>query len=135
MVVLISFPRRISTLYRGSNQRRNLACTFISHSNLTGFEGDITPFLRFVIDKGIVPRDIKLGLVEFGQEAYRSYGNVTFSVSDFRADISTITKNSETAVDNDDHSSASSLKTRLGLVSVSVFAGVMLIYWMAMFIG
>lgn len=48
---------------------------------------DISPLLHALSDNNLVPGNANLGLVEFGNEAFHSIENITFSASNFTMDI------------------------------------------------
>lgn len=81
-------PRIVgSTLYSGHNSRGTNVYTWMSPTNETAFDEDISPLLQYLWRKELVSADARIGLVEFGSEAYHSEGNVTFSASGFHMDI------------------------------------------------
>lgn len=55
----------------------------MSPSDETTFDEDISPLLQYLWRNELVSADARLGLVEFGSEAYHSEDNVTFSAGDF----------------------------------------------------
>lgn len=71
-----------STLYTGRNSRGTNVYTWVSPSNETNFDEDISPLLQYLWRNKLVSADVRLGLVEFGSETYHSAGNVTFSARD-----------------------------------------------------
>lgn len=76
-----------STLYSGQNSRGTIVYTWVSPANETAFDEDISPLLQYLWRKDLVSSDARLGLVEFGSEAYHSASNVTFSAGDFSMGI------------------------------------------------
>lgn len=55
----------------------------MSPADQTSFDEDVAPLLQYLWRRGLVSADARLGLVEFGSEAYRSGDNVTFSAAGF----------------------------------------------------
>lgn len=51
------------------------------------FDEDITPLLQYLWRNELVSADARIGLVEFGSEAYHAGNNVTFSAGDFSMDV------------------------------------------------
>lgn len=76
-----------STLYLGQNSRGTNVYTWVSTSDETDFDEDISPLLQYLWRKNLVSADACLGLVEFGSEAFFSEDNVTFSAADFGMQI------------------------------------------------
>lgn len=76
-----------STLYSGQNSRGTSVFTWVSPSDQTSFDEDVSPLLQYLSGKGLVSADARLGLVEFGSEAYHSGGNVTFSAGGFSMEV------------------------------------------------
>lgn len=76
-----------STLYSGQNSRGTSVYTWVSPSDQTSFDEDISPLLQYLWRNELVSADARLGLVEFGSEAYHSENNVTFSAGDFSMQI------------------------------------------------
>lgn len=76
-----------STLYSGKNSRGTSVYTWVSPSNETAFDEDISPLLQYLWRNELVSADARLGLVEFGSETYHSGGNITFSAVDFSLGI------------------------------------------------
>lgn len=76
-----------STLYSGQNSRGTIVYTWVSPTNETAFDEDISPLLQYLWRNDLVSSDARLGLVEFGSEAYHSASNVTFSAGDFSMQI------------------------------------------------
>ncbi|CAN8099144.1 unnamed protein product [Discula destructiva] len=75
------------TLYSGQNSRGTSVFTWVSPTNNTAFDEDISPLLQYLWRNELVSADARLGLVEFGSEAYHSTSNVTFSAGKFSMDI------------------------------------------------
>lgn len=59
----------------------------MSPTDQTKFDEDITPLLQYLWRNQLVSADARLGLIEFGSEAYHSGNNVTFSAGDFSLDV------------------------------------------------
>lgn len=59
----------------------------MSPSDETTFDEDISPLLQYLWRNELVSADVRLGLVEFGSEAYYSGNNVTFSAGGFSMQI------------------------------------------------
>lgn len=76
-----------STLYSGQNSRGTSVFTWVSPSDQTSFDEDISPLLQYLSSKDLVSADARLGLVEFGSETYHSGKNVTFSAGPFSMDV------------------------------------------------
>lgn len=72
-----------STLYSGLNSRGTSVFTWVSPSDETSFDEDISPLLQYLASNELVSADAQLGLIEFGSETFYSAGNVTFSAGDF----------------------------------------------------
>lgn len=51
------------------------------------FDEDITPLLQYLWRNELVSADARIGLVEFGSEAYHAGNNVTFSAGDFSMEV------------------------------------------------
>lgn len=82
--VSISLTRTCcSTLYSGLNSRGTSVFTWVSPSDETSFDEDISPLLQYLASNKLVSADARLGLIEFGSETFYSAGNVTFSAGDF----------------------------------------------------
>ena len=60
----------------------------MAKTNETGFFQEISPLLQYLWRNDLIQSNATLGLIEFGSEAYYADGNVTFSASNFSADIS-----------------------------------------------
>ena len=60
----------------------------MAKTNETGFFQEISPLLQYLWRNDLISANATLGLIEFGSEAYHADGNVTFSASNFSADIS-----------------------------------------------
>lgn len=76
-----------STLFTGQNTRGTLVYSWVSPADQTSFDEDITPLLQYLWRNDLVSADARIGLVEFGSEAYHAGNNVTFSAGDFGMDI------------------------------------------------
>lgn len=59
----------------------------MSPADQTSFDEDITPLLQYLWRNELVSADARIGLVEFGSEAYHAGNNVTFSAGGFSMDI------------------------------------------------
>lgn len=59
----------------------------MSPADQTSFDEDIAPLLQYLWRNQLVSADARLGLVQFGSEAYHSGNNVTFSAADFNMDV------------------------------------------------
>ncbi|KAK0639532.1 concanavalin A-like lectin/glucanase domain-containing protein [Cercophora newfieldiana] len=70
-------------LYKGQNQRGTSVFTWVATSNVASFAAEVSPLLQSLWRNGLVSPYSKIGLVEFGSEAFHSPGNVTFSASGF----------------------------------------------------
>ncbi|ROV97272.1 hypothetical protein VSDG_04789 [Cytospora chrysosperma] len=75
------------TLYTGQNSRGTSVFTWVSPADQTSFDEDIAPLLQYLWRNELVSADARLGLVQFGSEAYHSGNNVTFSAADFNMDV------------------------------------------------
>ncbi|KUI57551.1 Endoglucanase cel12A [Cytospora mali] len=75
------------TLYTGQNSRGTSVFTWVSPTDQTSFNEDIAPLLQYLWRNELVSADARLGLIEFGSEAYHSGNNVTFSATDFSMDV------------------------------------------------
>ncbi|KAI3398042.1 hypothetical protein diail_9905 [Diaporthe ilicicola] len=75
------------TLYTGQNSRGTLVYSWVSPADQTSFDEDITPLLQYLWRNELVSADARIGLVEFGSEAYHSGNNVTFSAGGFNMDV------------------------------------------------
>ncbi|KAJ0108455.1 hypothetical protein J7T55_002059 [Diaporthe amygdali] len=75
------------TLYTGQNSRGTLVYSWVSPADQTSFDEDITPLLQYLWRNELVSADARIGLVEFGSEAYHSGNNVTFSAGDFDMNV------------------------------------------------
>lgn len=71
----------------GQNDRGTLVYSWVSPTDQTSFDEDITPLLQYLWRNDLVSADARIGLVEFGSEAYHAGNNVTFSAGDFRMDV------------------------------------------------
>lgn len=78
-----------STLYAGQNSRGTSVFTWVAPRDETNFDEDVSPLLQYLWRKKLVSADARLGLVEFGSEAYHSGANVTFSASEFSMQLLT----------------------------------------------
>lgn len=76
-----------STLFTGRNTRGTLVYSWVSPADQTSFDEDITPLLQYLWRNELVSADARIGLVEFGSEAYHAGNNVTFSAGGFSMDI------------------------------------------------
>lgn len=76
-----------STLFVGQNTRGTLVYSWVSPTDQTSFDEDITPLLQYLWRNDLVSADARIGLVEFGSEAYHAGNNVTFSAGDFSMDL------------------------------------------------
>lgn len=76
-----------SILYQGRNKRGTNVFTWAATSNETSFAAEISPLLQYLWRNGLVDPSSKVGLVEFGSEAFHSRGNVTFSASGFDMEL------------------------------------------------
>lgn len=59
----------------------------MSPTDQTTFDEDISPLLQYLWRNQLVSADARLGLIEFGSEAYHSGNNVTFSAENFNMDV------------------------------------------------
>jgi hypothetical protein len=59
----------------------------VSPADQTSFDEDITPLLQYLWRNDLVSADARIGLVEFGSEAYHAGNNVTFSAGDFSMNV------------------------------------------------
>ncbi|POS69189.1 hypothetical protein DHEL01_v212418 [Diaporthe helianthi] len=75
------------TLFTGQNTRGTLVYSWVSPTDQTSFDEDITPLLQYLWRNDLVSADARIGLVEFGSEAYHAGNNVTFSAGDFGMDV------------------------------------------------
>ncbi|ROW06362.1 hypothetical protein VPNG_07541 [Cytospora leucostoma] len=75
------------TLYTGQNSRGTTVFTWVSPTDQTSFDEDIAPLLQYIWRNELVSADARLGLIQFGSEAYHSGNNVTFSAADFTLDV------------------------------------------------
>ncbi|KAI7777524.1 hypothetical protein LA080_003418 [Diaporthe eres] len=75
------------TLFVGQNTRGTLVYSWVSPTDQTSFDEDITPLLQYLWRNDLVSADARIGLVEFGSEAYHAGNNVTFIAGDFSMDV------------------------------------------------
>ncbi|TQN66157.1 Endoglucanase cel12A [Colletotrichum shisoi] len=77
------------SLWYETNQREQKVFTWVTRdgADVTQFDEDITPLLKFVLESGEIDEDSWLGLVEFGSEAWHSPENVTFSAAHFSMEL------------------------------------------------
>jgi hypothetical protein len=84
------FPFPDSNLYCGVNRVRNIKTfSWLTTDNVTTSDFDVNLLLQPLWKNNLVPSSVNLGLFEFGTEAFYAADNVTFSVSDFAANITT----------------------------------------------
>ncbi|KAK1485966.1 hypothetical protein CTAM01_12336 [Colletotrichum tamarilloi] len=108
------------SLWFDTNQRNQKVFTWVTRdgSDVTQFDEDITPLLKFVLDSGEIDSDSWLGLVEFGSEAWHSPENITFSAAHFSMDLDNGDSGSSSGSGGDDKNAAGrSALSVLGLAS------------------
>ncbi|KAI1073555.1 nucleotide-diphospho-sugar transferase [Whalleya microplaca] len=75
------------TLYTGQNSRGTNVYTWVAKTTQTSFDHEISPLLQYLWRNGLISSNLKLGLSEFGTEAYNSGGNVTLVASSYSMSI------------------------------------------------
>lgn len=114
-----------SSLWFDTNQRNQKVFTWVTRdgSDVTQFDEDITPLLKFVLDSGEIDSDSWLGLVEFGSEAWHSPENITFSAAHFSMDLDNGDSGSSSGSGSDDKNAAGrGALSVLGLASALVLS-------------
>lgn len=81
-----------SELYSGLNSQSQMVLSWVATKPTTTFKGDLKPLMDtiFAMNNANYPQKTDyLGYLAFGQEAYSSTANVTFSVPSLAVDIET----------------------------------------------
>ena len=78
-----------STLYNGTNSNGQKVFSWVSNTNLTSLNEDISPLIYFLPHHGLVPFDTYLGTIDFGSETFFASQEVNFTVSHFSASLQT----------------------------------------------
>ncbi|KAK1635909.1 concanavalin A-like lectin/glucanase domain-containing protein [Colletotrichum phormii] len=107
------------SLWFDANQRDQKVFTWVTRngSDVTQFDEDITPLLKFVLDSGEIDSDSWLGLVEFGSEAWHSPENITFSAAHFSMDLDNGNSGSSSGSGSNDNAARRGALSVLGLAS------------------
>lgn len=121
----LTFPT--STLYRGTNQRGITSFTWFPPQNTTTFDTDFYPLVQFLIDNQLIEPTVQLGLVEFGQEAFFSTGNVTFAASGYNINITR--RDGESASVGADNPSGKGAAVGLRPAGVGALLGLVAMLW------
>lgn len=77
-------------LYAGTNSQQQMVLSWVATKPTTTFKGDLKPLLDKIFglnDDKYPQKTDYLGYLAFGQEAYSSTSNVTFSVPSLAVDI------------------------------------------------
>ncbi|KAF2134356.1 glycoside hydrolase family 12 protein [Dothidotthia symphoricarpi CBS 119687] len=71
------------TLYQGANDNGQQVFSWLSNSNKTEFEGDLSPLVHYLWRHGFVLAANYIGVIQFGTEQKHATSNITFSVDEF----------------------------------------------------
>ncbi|KAH7371627.1 concanavalin A-like lectin/glucanase domain-containing protein [Pyrenochaeta sp. MPI-SDFR-AT-0127] len=75
--------KEIFKLYQGPNDNGQHVFSWVASSNLTEFEGDLSPLVHYLWRHGLVLAANYIGVIQFGTEQKHATSNITFSVDRF----------------------------------------------------
>jgi len=72
-----------STLFQGPNDNGQQVFSWVSSSNHTEFDGDISPLVHYLWRNGLVVAANYIGVIQIGTEQKHATSNVSFFMGDF----------------------------------------------------